>query len=80
LVVVTPLVLVDGLLALRASSPGSTTGLGSGSFRSSEVEGLGENDNTGLGVGEVALELCDRVGVDRGGIASSSDAWTMLAT
>lgn len=78
MVVVTPLILVDGLLALRASSPWSTAGFGCGSFRSSKIEGLGKNNDTGLGIGEVALELCDGVGVDRGGIASSSDAWTAL--
>jgi hypothetical protein len=73
LVVVTPLVLVDGELALRASSPWSTTRIGDGSLRSGEVKGLGQNDNAGRRVRKVVLELSDGRWVDRGGTASSSD-------
>lgn len=53
LVVGAPVVLVDGLLASGASSPGSTSGLGGGALGSGEVEGLGQNDDASLGVGEV---------------------------
>jgi hypothetical protein len=73
LVVVAPLVFVDGELTLRASSPWSTSRLGDGSLRSSEVEGLGQNNNAGRRVREVVLELSDGSWVDGGGAASSSD-------
>lgn len=53
LVVGAPVVLVDGLLASGACSPGSTSGLGCGALSSGEVEGLGENDDASLGVSEV---------------------------
>lgn len=53
LVVGAPVVLVDGLLASGASSPGSTSGLGCCALSSGEVEGLGQNDDASLGVREV---------------------------
>lgn len=53
LVVGAPVVLVDGLLASGACSPGSTSGLGCCALGSGEVEGLGEHDDTGLRVREV---------------------------
>lgn len=53
LVVGAPVVLVDGLLASGASSPGSASGLGGGALGSGEVEGLGQDDDASLGVGEV---------------------------
>lgn len=53
LVVGAPVVLVDGLLASGACSPGSTSGLGSGALGSGEVEGLGQDDDASRGVGKV---------------------------
>lgn len=53
LVVGAPVVLVDGLLASRASSPGSTSRLGGGTLGSGEVEGLGQHDDASLGIREV---------------------------
>lgn len=47
LVVAAPVVLVDGDLALGASSPRSTSGLGSGAFSASEIEGFGQDNYTG---------------------------------
>lgn len=63
LVVVTPIVLVDGQLALRASSPGSTSRLGGGTLGAGEVDGAVEVDDTRLRVAEVRDQLRSALGV-----------------
>jgi hypothetical protein len=72
LVVLAPVVLVNGFLACGASSPRGTTISGGLAFGSGEVEGLGEDNDTSRGVRKVILELSDGVGVNGCGIASSS--------
>jgi hypothetical protein len=57
LVVDAPVVLVDGNLAVRGSSPGGASGFGGSSLGASEVKGFGENDNARRGVGKVVLKL-----------------------
>lgn len=52
-----PVAAVDGDLAPRAGSPGSTASGCGGALGAGEVEGLGEDDDAGGGVGEVVLEL-----------------------
>jgi hypothetical protein len=74
LVVLAPVIFIDGLLTCRASSPRSTTITGDLAFGSAEVKGLSEDNDTRRGVRKVVLELSDRVGVDWCGIASSSYA------
>lgn len=78
LVVVAPAVLVDGDLASGAGSPWAATGRGSLTLSASEVESLGENNDTRRRVTEVADELRSSRGVDRFGAATTSDTWTML--
>jgi hypothetical protein len=72
LVVAAPVVLVDGKLAVGCGSPGRTAGFGDLALAVGEVEGLGEDDDTGGGVGEVVLEFGDASWVDGGCIAASS--------
>lgn len=74
LVVVAPAILVDGLLAGGASAPGSAPSRGSGTLSSGEVECLGQDDDTGRGVGKVADKLSGSRGVDGCSRASTSDA------
>jgi hypothetical protein len=78
LVVDAPVVLVDGLLTLRAGAPGGAAGAGDGSFGAVEVEGLGQDDDAGGGVAEVADELGGGSWVDWCGIATTGYAWYVL--
>lgn len=64
LVVVTPSVLVDGFLASGASAPGSATSRGGGTLSPGEVEGLGQDNDTGRGVSKVAYQLSSGGRVD----------------
>jgi hypothetical protein len=72
LVVVAPSILVDGNLATGAGTPWTATGGGSLTLGTSEVEGLGEDDDTWGRVAEVADELRGAFWVDRCGVATTS--------
>lgn len=74
LVVVAPRVLVDGDLAGGGGSPGSTAGLGSGAVLVGEVEGLGQDDDTGRRVAEVRDQLVVGGGGDGSRRASTGGA------
>lgn len=74
LVVVAPVVLVDGNLASRGSTPGGAAGSGGSSLSAGEVEGLGQDDHTGRRVTQVRDQLGCGAGVDRCGRATASDA------
>lgn len=64
LVVLAPVVLVDGGLALGSGTPGETSGLGGGTLGADEVEGSVKIDDAGRGVAEVGDELGVGLGVD----------------
>jgi hypothetical protein len=72
LVVVAPSILVDGNLATGAGTPWTATGGGSLTLGTSEVEGLGQDDDTRGGIAEVADELRGAFWVDRCGVATTS--------
>lgn len=72
LVVVAPVVLVDGNLASGTSTPGTATSRGGLALTASEVEGLGEDNGASLSITEVANQLSVGRGVDRGGAATTS--------
>ena len=74
LVVIAPSVLVDSLLAGGGSAPGSATSRGDSAFSSGEVESLGQDDDTGGGVSEVADKLSSGGRVHGGSRATTSDA------
>lgn len=74
LVVLAPVVLVDSNLATSTSSPRGAAGAGGGSLTASEVESLGQDDNTRRRVTKVRDQLGIGVGEDRGGRATTSDA------
>ena len=78
LVVVAPSVLVNGDLASGAGTPWAATGGGSLTLSASEVKGLGEDDNTGRRVTEVADELGSSGRVDGLSVTTTSDTWTVL--
>ena len=73
LVVVAPAVLVDGLLASGAGTPGSATSRSGNTLSSGEVEGLGQDNDTGRGVSKVADELSGGGRVDGSSRATSSN-------
>lgn len=74
LVVVAPVVLVDGELAGRGGTPGSATRRGRGALGAGEVERLGQHDDAGRGVAQVGDQLGRRGRVDGGRGASARDA------
>lgn len=76
LVVATPVVLIDGSLALGSGSPGSTTSLASGTLGADKVDGAVEVDNSGGGVAEVGDELSGGLGVDGSSVTSSCGGGT----
>lgn len=74
LVVLAPVVLVDGNLTSGGSTPRSAASGGGSSLSTGEVEGLGENNDTRGRVTQVRDQLGCGAGVDRGGRATTSDA------
>lgn len=74
LVVVAPVVLVDGGLAARGGSPGRAASLGGGALGSGEVKGAVEHDDAGTAVTEVGDELGRGLGIDGSCAATSGDA------
>lgn len=74
LVVLAPVVLVDGNLTSRGSTPRSAASGGGSSLGAGEVESLGENDDAWGRVTQVRDQLGCGAGVDRGGRATTSDA------
>lgn len=71
LVVVAPFVLVNSALACRASSPRSTSRVSDSALGALEVKGLGENNDAGRRVTEVADELGSGTWVHWRSIASA---------
>lgn len=76
LVVLAPVVLVDGQLACRASAPGSTASTGSGSLSVGEVKGLLQDDDTGGRVAKVRDQLGIGLGVDGRGVTTTSNTFS----
>ena len=74
LVVVAPAILIDRLLAGGASTPRSAASGGGSALSSGEVEGLGQDNDTGAGVGEIADELSGGGRVDGSSTSTSSNA------
>jgi hypothetical protein len=74
LVVFAPVVLVDGKLTSRGSTPRSAASAGGSSLSAGEVESLGENNHARGRVTQVRDQLGCGAGVDRGGRATTSDA------
>jgi hypothetical protein len=73
-VILTPAILVDGLLAKTASTPGRATLGRGGALSTAEVEGLVENNNTGLAVTKVRDQLGSGGRVHSSDRTTSSDA------
>ena len=57
LVVLAPVVLINGNLASRASTPWLATGRGCGAFGTGKVKGLGQDNDTSRAVAEVGNKL-----------------------
>lgn len=74
LVVLAPVVLVNGHLAGGASTPGGATRAAGRALRAGEVVGALNDDDTGLAVAQVADELVGGRGVHGGGAATTGDA------
>lgn len=67
LVVLTPAILIDGLLAKTASAPGRAALGGGSALSTAEVKGLGENDDTGCAVTKVRDQLGSGGRIDSSG-------------
>ena len=74
LVVLAPVVLVDGNLTSRGSTPRGAARAGGSALSTGEVEGLGEDNDARGRVTQVRDQLGCGAGVDRGGRATTSDA------
>lgn len=74
LVVVAPVVLVDGNLARRRGAPRRAAGARGGALGSAKVKGAVDDDDAGLAVAEVADELVGGRGVHGRGGATTGDA------
>lgn len=74
LVVPAPVVLVDGNLTSRVSTPRGAASAAGSSLSTGKVEGLGENNDARGRVTQVRDQLVCGAGVDRGGRATTSDA------
>jgi hypothetical protein len=73
-IVLTPAILVNGLLAKTASTPGRATLGRGGALSTAEVEGLVEDDNTGFAVTKVRDQLGSGGRVHSSDRTASSDA------
>lgn len=71
LVVGAPVVLVNGSLASRASTPRRATGSSGGTLSVAEVKGLGQDDDAGGGVGKVGDKLGGGGRVDGSGATTT---------
>ena len=65
LIVLAPVVLVDGDLTLGVGAPGRASTALSSSLSAAEVKSLGQNNDTGLAVAQVRDQLGSSLGIDR---------------
>lgn len=72
LVVGAPVILVDGYLAARGSTPRRAASRGGGTLGSSKVKGLGKHNHTGLAITKVRDQLVGGGRIDGGSAATAS--------